>query len=241
MASPQYHRILLKLSGEVLMGQKGFGLDPEAIDGLADEVVETHQMGIKIGLVIGGGNIFRGMKASATGMDRVTADYMGMLATVINALAFQDSLERKGIDTRVLTAITMNRVAEPFIRRRALSHLEKNRIVIFAGGTGNPYLTTDTAATLRAAEMKAELVLKGTKVDGIYDKDPMEFSDAKKFDNISYLEVVDRGLGVIDSTAVTLCMERQIPIRVFNFNVRGNLKKIILGDPIGTLICADAS
>ena len=241
MASPQYHRILLKLSGEVLMGQKGFGLDPEAIDVLADEVVETHQMGIKIGLVIGGGNIFRGMKASATGMDRVTADYMGMLATVINALAFQDSLERKGIDTRVLTAITMNRVAEPFIRRRALSHLEKNRIVIFAGGTGNPYLTTDTAATLRAAEMKAELVLKGTKVDGIYDKDPMEFSDAKKFDNISYLEVVDRGLGVIDSTAVTLCMERQIPIRVFNFNVRGNLKKIILGDPIGTLICADAS
>ena len=241
MASPQYHRILLKLSGEVLMGQKGFGLDPEAIDVLADEVVEVHQMGIKIGLVIGGGNIFRGMKASATGMDRVTADYMGMLATVINALAFQDSLERKGIDTRVLTAITMNRVAEPFIRRRALSHLEKNRIVIFAGGTGNPYLTTDTAATLRAAEMKAELVLKGTKVDGIYDKDPMEFSDAKKFDNISYLEVVDRGLGVIDSTEVTLCMERQIPIRVFNFNVRGNLKKIILGDPIGTLICADAS
>ncbi len=241
MISPQYRRILLKLSGEVLMGQQGFGLDPEAIDVLADEVVEIHQMGVKIGLVIGGGNIFRGLKASATGMDRVTADHMGMLATVINALAFQDSLERKGIDTRVLTAITMNRVAEPFIRRRALVHLEKNRLVIFAGGTGNPYFTTDTAATLRAAEMKAELVLKGTKVDGIYDKDPMEFSDAMKFDDISYLEVVDRGLGIIDSTAVTLCMERQIPIRVFNFNVRGNLKKIILGEPIGTLISTDAS
>ncbi len=241
MTSPQYSRILLKLSGEVLMGQQGFGLDPEAIDILADEVVEIHQMGVKIGLVIGGGNIFRGLKASAAGMDRVTADHMGMLATVINALAFQDSLERKGIDTRVLTAITMKRVAEPFIRRRALSHLEKNRLVIFAAGTGNPYFTTDTAATLRAAEMNAELVLKGTKVDGIYDKDPMEFSDAIKFNNINYLEVVDRGLGIIDSTAVTFCMERQIPIRVFNFNVRGNLKKIILGEPVGTLICADAS
>lgn len=241
MTSPKYRRILLKLSGEVLMGQRGFGLDPEAIDVLADEVAEVHGMGVKIGLVIGGGNIFRGLKASATGMDRVTADHMGMLATVINALAFQDSLERKEIDTRVLTAITMNRVAEPFIRRRALAHLDKNRIVIFAGGTGNPFFTTDTAATLRAAEMKAELVLKGTKVDGIYDKDPMEFSDATKFENISYLEVVDRGLGVIDSTAVTLCMDRKIPIRVFNFNVRGNLKKIIVGEPIGTLISTDAS
>ncbi len=241
MASPQYRRILLKLSGEVLMGQQGFGLDPDAIDVLADEVVEIHQMGVKIGLVIGGGNIFRGLKASATGMDRVTADHIGMLATVINALAFQDSLERKGIDTRVLTAITMNRVAELFTRRRALSHLEKNRLVIFAAGTGNPYFTTDTAATLRAAEMNAELVLKGTKVDGIYDKDPMEFPDATKFNDISYLEVVDRGLGIIDSTAVTLCMDRQIPIRVFNFNVRGNLKKIILGEPIGTLISTDAS
>jgi uridylate kinase len=241
MASPKYNRILLKLSGEVLMGQQGFGLDPEAIDVLADEVAEVQSLGVRIGLVIGGGNIFRGLKASATGMDRVTADHMGMLATVINALAFQDSLERKGIDTRVLTAITMNRVAEPFIRRRALAHLDKNRIVIFAGGTGNPFFTTDTAATLRAAEMKAELVLKGTKVDGIYDKDPMQFSDAIKFDDISYLEVVDRGLGVIDSTAVTLCMDRKIPIRVFNVNVRGNLKKIIEGEPIGTLISTDAS
>lgn len=241
MASPQFQRILLKLSGEVLMGQQGFGLDPEAISVLTDEVAEVHRLGVKIGLVIGGGNIFRGLKASATGMDRVTADHMGMLATVINALAFQDSLERKGIDTRVLTAITMNRVAEPFIRRRALAHLEKDRIVIFAGGTGNPFFTTDTAATLRAAEMKAELVLKGTKVNGIYDKDPMQFSDATMFDNISYLEVVDRGLGVIDSTAVTLCMDRKIPIRVFNINVRGNLKKIIVGEPIGTLISTDAS
>ena len=241
MADPVYHRILLKPSGEMLMGSRGYGLDPEAIGIMADEVADIHKMGVEIGMVIGGGNIFRGFKASAAGMDRVTADHIGMLATVINALAFQDALERKGIHTRVQTAITMNKIAEPFIRRRAVRHLEKGRVVIFAGGTGNPYFTTDTAASLRAAEIKAEVVLKGTKVDGIYDKDPIEFSDAKKFDEISYLGVVDRGLGVIDSTAVTLCMEHQIPIRVFNFNIRGNLKRILHGEQIGTLISTEAA
>jgi uridylate kinase len=241
MPKPIYQRILLKLSGEVLMGSQGYGLDPNAIDAMADEIAGISRLGVEIGIVIGGGNIFRGMKASARGMDRVTADHMGMLATVINALAFQDSLEKKGIHCRVLTAITMNKIAEPFIRRRAMRHLDKGRVVIFAGGTGNPYFTTDTAASLRAAEIKAQVVLKGTKVDGIYDKDPIEFPDAKKFESISYLGVVDRGLGVIDSTAVTLCMEHQIPIRVFNFNVRGNLKRIILGEPIGTLITTEAA
>ena len=241
MASPAYQRILLKLSGEVLMGSMGYGLDPTAIGAMADEVVEIQELGVEIGIVIGAGNIFRGLKASAEGMDRVTADYMGMLATVINALAFQDALEQKGMHCRVLTAVTMNKVAEPFIRRRAMRHLEKGRIVIFAGGTGNPFFTTDTAASLRAAEIKAQVVLKGTKVDGIYDKDPVIHPDAKKFDEISYLGVVDRGLGVIDSTAVTLCMEHQIPIRVFNFNVRGNLKRIMLGEPIGTLISSEAA
>ena len=241
MASPAYQRILLKPSGEVLMGSMGYGLDPTAIGAMADEVVEIQELGVEIGIVIGAGNIFRGLKASAEGMDRVTADYMGMLATVINALAFQDALEQKGMHCRVLTAVTMNKVAEPFIRRRAMRHLEKGRIVIFAGGTGNPFFTTDTAASLRAAEIKAQVVLKGTKVDGIYDKDPVIHPDAKKFDEISYLGVVDRGLGVIDSTAVTLCMEHQIPIRVFNFNVRGNLKRIMLGEPIGTLISSEAA
>jgi uridylate kinase len=241
MTSPLYQRILLKLSGEVLMGSLGYGLDPEAISAMADEVVEIRKLGVEIGIVIGAGNIFRGLKASAEGMDRVTADYMGMLATVINALAFQDALEQKGMHCRVLTAVTMNKVAEPFIRRRAMRHLEKGRIVVFAGGTGNPFFTTDTAASLRAAEIKAQVVLKGTKVDGIYDKDPIKHPDAKKFDEISYLGVVDRGLGVIDSTAVTLCMEHRIPIRVFNFNVRGNLKRIVLGEPIGTLICSEAA
>jgi uridylate kinase len=241
MTSPLYQRILLKLSGEVLMGSLGYGLDPEAISAMADEVVEIRKLGVEIGIVIGAGNIFRGLKASAEGMDRVTADYMGMLATVINALAFQDALEQKGMHCRVLTAVTMNKVAEPFIRRRAMRHLEKGRIVVFAGGTGNPFFTTDTAASLRAAEIKAQVVLKGTKVDGIYDKDPIKHPDAKKFDEISYLGVVDRGLGVIDSTAVTLCMEHRIPIRVFNFNVRGNLKRIMLGEPIGTLICSEAA
>ena len=192
MASPAYQRILLKLSGEVLMGSMGYGLDPTAIGAMADEVVEIQELGVEIGIVIGAGNIFRGLKASAEGMDRVTADYMGMLATVINALAFQDALEQKGMHCRVLTAVTMNKVAEPFIRRRAMRHLEKGRIVIFAGGTGNPFFTTDTAASLRAAEIKAQVVLKGTKVDGIYDKDPVIHPDAKKFDEISYLGVVDR-------------------------------------------------
>jgi uridylate kinase len=240
MASPIYQRILLKLSGEILMGSKGYGLDPDAIEILTDEVAEINKLGVQIGVVIGGGNIFRGLKANTQGMDRVTADYMGMLATVINALAFQDSLERKGIHTRVLTAITMNRVAEPYIRRRAMRHLEKGRVVLFAGGTGNPYFTTDTAAALRAAEIKAEVMLKGTRVDGIYDKDPLKYTDAKKFERISYLEVVERRLGVMDSTAVTMCMEHQLPIRVFNFNERGNLRRILNGESIGTIIYTEA-
>ena len=240
MASPAYQRILLKLSGEILMGSKGYGLDPDAIEILADEVAEVQGLGVGIGVVIGGGNIFRGLKASAEGMDRVTADYMGMLATVINALAFQDSLERKGIQTRVLTAIPMDKIAEPYIRRRAMRHLEKGRVVLFAGGTGNPYFTTDTAAALRAAEIKAEVMLKGTRVDGIYDKDPLKFPEAKKFERISYMEVVERRLGVMDSTAVTMCMEHQLPIRVFNFKVRGNLRRIINGEAIGTIISTEA-
>ena len=241
MPDPVYRRILLKISGEMLMGDKGYGLDPDTVDIMTDDVAEIHKMGVEIGMVIGGGNIFRGLRASTAGMDRVTADHMGMLATVINALAFQDSLEKKGVHTRVQTAITMNKIAEPFIRRRAVRHLEKGRLMIFAGGTGNPYFTTDTAASLRAAEIKAEIVLKGTKVDGVFDKDPIEFADAQKIDHIDYLGVVDRGLGVIDATAVTLCMEHQIPIRVFNFSIRENLKRILLGEPIGTLISSEAA
>lgn len=236
MPSPQYKRILLKLSGEALMGQQGYGIDSDMVAGIALEIKEVANSGVEIGLVIGGGNIFRGLSASARGMDRVSADYMGMLATVINSLALQDYLERNDVYTRVLTAIKMEQIAEPFIRRRAIRHLEKGRIVIFAAGTGNPYFTTDTAAALRAIEIEADVIMKGTKVDGVYDSDPSENAHAKKFDELSYLEVVKRRLKVMDTTAVTLCMENKLPIVVFNLTKRGYLQRIVEGEPLGTKI-----
>ncbi|MDZ7264518.1 MAG: UMP kinase [candidate division KSB1 bacterium] len=234
---PIFKRILLKLSGEALMGRQGLGIDPEIVARIAEELKEVKELGVEIGIVIGGGNIFRGLSASARGMDRVTADYMGMLATVINALALQDYLERNHVFTRVQTAIKMEQLAEPFIRRRAIRHLEKGRIVIFAGGTGNPYFTTDTAAALRAIEIEANAIIKGTKVDGVYDDDPKTNPKAQKFDRLSYIEVVKKRLKVMDVTAVTLCMENSLPIYVFNLTERGNLQKLILGEPIGTKVC----
>jgi uridylate kinase len=239
MPGPIYKRILLKLSGEALMGRQGLGIDPQVVDEVALELKEVKELGVEIGIVIGGGNIFRGLSASARGMDRVTADYMGMLATIINALALQDYLERYNVQTRVLTAIKMEQLAEPFIRRRAIRHLEKGRMVIFAGGTGNPYFTTDTAATLRAIEIEADAILKGTKVDGVYDDDPKTNKNAKKFDQLSYLDVVKKRLKVMDSTAVTLCMDNDLPIIVFNLTVKGNLKRLILGESIGTKVCEE--
>ncbi len=236
MADPVFKRVLLKLSGEALMGQRGLGVDPEVVEGIALEIKEVNKLGVELGVVIGGGNIFRGFSASARGMERVTADYMGMLATVINALALQDSLERNSVFTRVLTAIKMEELAEPFIRRRAMRHLEKGRVVIFAAGTGNPYFTTDTAAALRAVEIEADVIMKGTKVDGVYDSDPMTNEGAKKFDKLGYMEVVKRRLQVMDSTAVTLCMENNLPIVVFNLTKKGYLKRVILGEPLGTII-----
>ncbi|OQX84699.1 UMP kinase [candidate division KSB1 bacterium 4484_87] len=237
MPQPIYQRILLKLSGEALMGQQGLGIDPQVVLEVALSLKEVKELGVEIGVVIGGGNIFRGLSASARGMDRVSADYMGMLATVINALALEDYLERNHVPTRVLTAIKMEQLAEPFIRRRAIRHLEKGRIVIFGGGTGNPYFTTDTAAALRAIEIKADAVIKGTKVDGVYDSDPTKNPDAKMFTELTYLDVVRKRLKVMDSTAVTLCMENNLPILVFNLRKKGNLKKLILGEPIGTKVC----
>jgi len=239
MPEPTYKRILLKLSGEAMMGRQGLGIDPQVVNDVAMELKEVKELGVEIGLVIGGGNIFRGLSASARGMDRVTADYMGMLATVINALAMQDYLERHNVYTRVLTAIKMEQLAEPFIRRRAIHHLEKGRIVIFAGGTGNPYFTTDTAAALRAIEIEADAIIKGTKVDGVYDDDPKKNQNATKFDRLSYMDVVKKRLKVMDSTAVTLCMDNDLPIIVFNLMVKGNLKKLILGDSIGTIVCEE--
>ncbi len=239
MPEPIYKRILLKLSGEALMGKQGLGIDPQVVNEIALELKEVKDLGVEIGVVIGGGNIFRGLSASARGMDRVTADYMGMLATVINALALQDYLERYGVQTRVLTAIKMEQLAEPFIRRRAIRHLEKGRLVIFAGGTGNPYFTTDTAAALRAIEIEADAIIKGTKVDGVYDDDPKINPNAVKFDQLSYLDVVKKRLKVMDSTAVTLCMDNHLPIIVFNLTVKENLKRLILGNSIGTKVCEE--
>lgn len=239
MPEPTYKRILLKLSGEALMGRQGLGIDPQVVNEVALELKEVKELGVEIGIVIGGGNIFRGLSASARGMDRVTADYMGMLATIINALALQDYLERYHVQTRVLTAIKMEQLAEPFIRRRAIRHLEKGRMVIFAGGTGNPYFTTDTAAALRAIEIEADAIMKGTKVDGVYDDDPKINKSAKKFDQLSYLDVVKKRLKVMDSTAVTLCMDNNLPIIVFNLTIKGNLKKLILGESIGTKVCEE--
>lgn len=232
----KYKRVLLKLSGEILMGGKSGALDGDTLTGIAAQVKEVADLGVEIGLVIGGGNIFRGLQAAARGMDRVGADFMGMLATVINSLALQEYLEKIGKFTRVMTAIEMEEVAEPFIRRRALRHLEKGRIVIFAGGTGNPYFTTDTAAALRATEVDAEVILKGTKVDGVYDSDPVSNTTAKKFNTVSYLEVLNQGLKVMDATAISMCMDNNMPIIVFNLYGKDNLKRIIYGEKVGTLV-----
>jgi uridylate kinase len=231
-----YRRALLKLSGEALMGEQQYGVDPAVTSRIAMDIGEIQGLGVETAIVIGGGNIFRGLAASARGMDRATADYMGMLATVINALALQDALEQHGVVTRVVTAIEMRAVAEPFIRRRAIRHLEKGRVVIFAAGTGSPYFTTDTAAALRAMEIRADVILKGTKVDGIYTADPMEDPLATKYSKISYLQVLERQLKVMDATAISLCMDNKLPIVVFDLRQAGNIRRVVLGDPIGTTV-----
>lgn len=232
----KYQRILLKLSGEVLAGQASFGIDAAKVAALSEEVAEVSRAGVQIGLVVGGGNFFRGVAAAAQKMDRVAADHMGMLATVINAIALQDALEKSGVPTRVMTAIEMHSVAEPYIRRRAIRHLEKGRIVVFAAGTSNPYFSTDTAATLRGLEIHAELVAKATRVDGVYDKDPLTNPDAVRFPEIGYSEVLSRNLRVLDASAVAMCRDNHLPIMVFNLNVRGNIMRMAMGEPIGTLI-----
>src|SRR5712692_6579566 len=236
MSEPAFHRVLLKLSGEALLGNQGFGVDPLVAARIAQEVHEIRELGVQGAVVVGGGNFIRGVTASAHGIDRVVADQMGMLATVINALALQDALERQGSYTRVVTAIEIREIAEPFIRRRVIRHLEKNRVVLLAAGTGNPYFSTDTAAALRAMELKAEVILKATKVDGVYDADPQKVPGAKMFSQINYLDVLSRGLGVMDTTAISLCMDNGLPIIVFNLNVPGNLKRVILGEKVGSLV-----
>ena len=236
MKSPLYKRVLLKLSGEILSGENGFGIDPSKALYLANEVKDIHELGINIGLIIGAGNIFRGIKASDQGMDRVTGDYLGMLATIMNAISVQDALEKINCQTRTLSAINVSQISEPYIRRRAIRHLEKKRIVIIAGGTGNPFFTTDSAAALRATELGAQVVIKGTKVNGVYDKDPMKYQDAKKYKKISYSKVLNDNLRVMDLTAITLCKENNIPIRVFNIQEKGNLKNLIFDHNIGTLV-----
>ncbi len=233
----RYQRILLKLSGEVLAGEGGFGIDQDSLHSMAREVASVAQTGVQVGLVVGGGNFFRGVQAAAKNMDRVTADHMGMLATVINSLALQDALERQGIPTRVMTAITIPSVAEPYIRRRAIRHLEKGRIVIFAAGTSNPYFSTDTGATLRALEIHAEVVAKATGVDGVYNKDPRKHADAVMFETVTYHEVLANSLAVMDASAVAMCRENKLPIRVFNLRTAGNIMRIAMGEPVGTLIC----
>jgi uridylate kinase len=232
-----FKRILLKLSGEVLAGEGGFGIDQERLHSMAREVAEVAQAGVQVGLVVGGGNFFRGVQAAAKKMDRVTADHMGMLATVINSLALQDALERQGVPTRVMTAITIPSVAEPYIRRRAIRHLEKGRIVIFAAGTSNPYFSTDTGATLRALEIHAEVVAKATGVDGVYDKDPRKHPDAVLFETVTFHEVLANSLAVMDASAVAMCRENKLPIRVFNLRTTGNIMRMAMGEPVGTLIC----
>ena len=236
---PVFKRILLKLSGEALAASQGFGVDPIRVHEIAAELQEVAALGLQMALVIGGGNFFRGVAEQARDMDRVSADHMGMLATVINALAVQDALEKQGLHTRVMSAIEMNQVAEPFIRRRAIRHLEKGRVVIFAAGTGNPYFSTDTAASLRAMEIKAEVILKATKVDGIYDADPVIVKDAKMFDQISYMEVLKKGLKVMDATAISLCKDNNLPIIIFNLNRRGNIRRVVTGEKVGSLVSAD--
>jgi uridylate kinase len=236
LAKPKYKRILLKLSGEALQGEETYGISLRILETISEEIRDVHALGVEVAVVIGGGNIFRGVAGAATGMDRSTADYMGMLATVINALALQDSLERRGIVTRVQTALEIKQVAEPYIRRRAIRHLDKGRVIILAAGTGNPFFTTDTAATLRALEMGAEVILKATKVDGVYDRDPMRYEDAIKFKELSYMEVLKRELKIMDATAISLCMEGGIPIVVFNLFEHGNIKRIVIGEEIGTIL-----
>jgi uridylate kinase len=233
-----YKRILLKLSGEALMGDQPYGIDPAVATRIAQDIAEIQSLGVQTAVVIGGGNIFRGLAASARGMDRSTGDYMGMLATVINALALQDALEHNGVPTRVLTAIEMRAVAEPFIRRRAVRHLEKGRVVVFAAGTGNPYFTTDTAAALRAMEMKAEVILKATKVDGIYTADPVKHPEATRYERISYLQVLQERLQVMDATAISLCMDNKLPILVFNLKTPGNIRRVVMGEAVGTIVTA---
>src|SRR5579863_979679 len=232
----KYRRILLKLSGEVLAGELGYGIDPQVLDTVAEQIQEIHALGVETAVVIGGGNIFRGIAASATGMERTSADYMGMLATVLNALALQNYLEKKGVVTRVQTAIEMRELAESYIRRKAIRHLEKKRVVIFAGGTGNPYFSTDTAADLRAMEIGAEVILKGTKVDGVFDRDPLKEPNAKKYDELTFFQVIEKRLKVMDSTAVTLCMDNDLAIIVFNIKDKSNIKRIVQGEKIGTLV-----
>ena len=239
MAQPLYHRILLKLSGEALAAGQGFGVDNARVHEIAGEIQDVHQLGVEVGIVVGGGNFFRGVAEQAREMDRVSADHMGMLATMINALALQDALEKRQVFTRVMAAIEMNQVAEPFIRRRAIRHLEKGRVVIFGAGTGNPYFSTDTAASLRAMEIKADVIMKATKVDGVYDADPMLVSDATRIEQISYLEVLKQGLRVMDATAISLCRENNLPIVIFNLNVRGNIRRVVLGERVGSLVSAD--
>lgn len=240
MEKPRYSRLVLKISGEALAGTQGFGLEHNMLVSVAAQVAEIRDMGVEVALVVGGGNIWRGIAGSAQGMDRATADYMGMLATVMNALALQDALEKAGTVTRVLSAIEMRQVAEPYIRRRAIRHMEKGRIVIFAAGTGNPYFSTDTTAALRAAEIEADVILMAKKVDGVYDADPLKNAQAIKFDRLSYLDVLSKGLGVMDSTATSLCMDNNIPVIVFDLTTPGNIRRVIMGEAIGTYVGRDS-
>jgi len=237
---PVYRRIVLKLSGEALAGSQGYGIDPPVLDRVGAEVRDVTELGVQVAIVIGGGNIFRGIAASAGGMDRATADYMGMLATIINALALQDSLEKAGLQTRVLSAIEMRAVAEPYIRRRAIRHLEKGRVVIFAAGTGNPFFTTDTAGALRAVEIGADAIVKATKVDGIYSADPKKDPMARRIEKVTYIEVLNQGLGVMDTTAISLCMDNKLPIVVFDLTRPGNIKRLVLGEPVGSVVSSSA-
>jgi len=235
--TPVYDRIVLKLSGESLQGPQGFGIDPETVAGIAREIKEVNNLGVQVAIMVGGGNIFRGTRQKSLAIDRATGDYMGMLATVINGMALQDALEKQGCFTRLMSAIEMHQVAEPFIRRRATRHLEKGRVVIFAAGTGNPYFSTDTAAALRAMEIKAQVILKATRVDGIYDADPEKVPGAQMFERISYLDVIQKGLQVMDTTAISLCMDNKMPIVVFNLNVPGNIQRVVLGEKVGSTVC----
>ncbi len=236
MSTAKYRRLLLKVSGEMLAGEQGYGIQPSILENLSAEIASVVALDVQVAIVIGGGNIFRGIAASASGMERASADYMGMLATVLNALALQNALERVGVITRVQSAIEMRQLAEGYIRRRAIRHLEKNRVVIFAGGTGNPYFSTDTAAVLRAMEISAQVIMKGTKVDGIYEADPVTNPSAKKYDSISFLSILNQNLKVMDSTAISLCMDNQLPLVVFNLKISGNFKRVALGEPLGTLV-----